>query len=157
MTHNVRKTVTAEVKADGKVKWMDVSRYTSGCKAWMQVVEDYDADEYKYNYKSEWVDKTDIGGYTHFDVSELAVGSLVRISGASTCNDKTRYAKITNLTESEIEMDTYDEETFIEMVLESDDENMKQEIINMVNEIEDEEKLAEIKEMAEGFVVGERL
>jgi hypothetical protein len=82
-----------ELTAGKWVSWQDWSKHanSSAGKAWALRVTD---THEKYGVAGDWLQKQKIDGDIHFDVSDLAPGRIVKVSGASHKNSQNAYWRV---------------------------------------------------------------
>lgn len=79
------------------VAWADLSAHPNlkAVKPWIMRVT---GAHKEYTVDGEWLDKQKIDGKYHMDVSELAEGDIIKVSGASHTNKKHRYYRVVAVT-----------------------------------------------------------
>ncbi|MDL0144536.1 hypothetical protein [Halobacterium salinarum] len=141
-------------KQNGRLDWSEISRHpnTKACKPWIAEVCDYDEDDYKYNWDQEFLGKSEIDGNHMIDVSELVEGDVIRVSGASHKNDKKQCWRVEDNSGDDIEVSKVSESEVIDIV-QSDDKTAKQELIELVQGMNDEEAEKALMELSGVAVV----
>ncbi len=106
----------SEELVNGKwVKWRNLSAHANlkAVKPWiMEVTGPSD----KYGVEGDWLDKREIDGNHHMDVSGLEPDSYIRVSGASHSNKKHRYYRVKGFEDGEMYYERADEAEVLEAV-----------------------------------------
>lgn len=86
---------------DQWVNWREVSAHPNlkAVKPWILRVT---GQHEKYGVDGEWLDKQQIDGEYHMDVSGLEQGDIVKVSGASHNNRKHRYYRVLKVENSQL-------------------------------------------------------
>ncbi|SNZ03630.1 hypothetical protein SAMN06269185_0326 [Natronoarchaeum philippinense] len=85
---------TTDLVNDQWVNWRELSAHPNlkAVKPWILRVTGLHT---KYGVDGEWLDKQQIDGDYHMDVSGLENGDVIKVSGASHANRKHRYYRVT--------------------------------------------------------------
>lgn len=80
------------------VKWADLSAHANrkAVKAWiLRITGTHDT----YGVDGDWLNKQQIDGQYHMDVSDIEAGEYIKVSGASHSNKKHRYYRVIAITD----------------------------------------------------------
>jgi len=109
---------TVELVNGQFVKWRALSAHPNlkAVKAWILHVT---GTHEQYGVDGDWLDKQQISGDYHMDVTPLSNGDIIKVSGASHNNTKHRYYRVLAITDSTLYYDSkygLDEAAVIEEV-----------------------------------------
>ena len=123
-----------DIYANKYVKWNDWSRHANpkAGKAYAMLLT---GTHEKYKFDGEWLQKKSIDGDIHFNISRLASGDLVKVSGASHKNDHTTYWRIDSVNNDTLRCARISEAEALEAVdSTSQEEKLRREVIEMVRD-----------------------
>ena len=135
-----------EIKNDQYVKYNDFPVHINkkAHKLWVAKVTGYD-DDSKYPVQLDWLDKEWFDGVLYYDIEPLVAGDMIKVNAGSHRNRYPTYFQVKAITDDELKLEEMKELDVIDEL--DDDQNLKQEVLNAVNEVEDEEVLKQILEV----------
>jgi len=97
------------------VNWRTLSAHPNlkAVKPWILLVTDTDE---RFGFDGEWLEKKQIDGNYHMDLSPVEQGNIIRVSGASHNNRKHRFYRVVFIDEQTLSYDRMDEASVIEEV-----------------------------------------
>lgn len=142
---------------NGRIDWSEISAHANkkACKPWIAVVDDYDENDYKYNWNQDFLNKSTIDGKEMMKVSELARGDVIRVSGASHNNDKTRCWRIVSVSEDTLTAEKISESEAIETV-QDNEKTAQQQLIELAQEMDEDEAEMALEKISE-YAVAHRV